>query len=115
MFFITLLPKKTSAQALAVIDREIADLAAGKVTDQELKRAIAMHRFSVFDELASNYAKAQFLGFYETVAGDFKRGVQIVDELASTQREGIMKAAKSVFRRSNRSVVVGTPVKGARS
>ncbi|MBI3555710.1 MAG: hypothetical protein HY074_05565, partial [Deltaproteobacteria bacterium] len=102
---------KTSKQALALIDHEIKDMAAGHIKPEEIERALSMHRFSVFDELASNYNKAQFLGFYETVAGNFERGVEIVNALTSVDRGAIASVLKNYLRKENRTVVIGTPSK----
>ena len=111
MFFISLQKGRNAKQALALIDHEIKDMSAGNIKPEEIQKALSMHRFAVFDELASNYSKAQFLGFYETVAGNFERGVQIVNSLASVDKGAIAKVIKAHFRKENRTVVIGTPNK----
>ncbi len=111
MIFLSLQKGKTSKQALALIDHEIKDMAAGHIKTEEIDRALSMHRFVVFDELASNYSKAQFLGFYETVAGNFERGVQIVNSLTSVDKGAIANVLKTYFRKENRTVVIGTATK----
>lgn len=112
LIFVNLQKGKSSKQALEIIDREIRDMAAGNITDVEIQKAISMHRFVIFDDQASNYSKAQFMGFYETVAGNFERGVQIVNSLTKVTKPEIVAAVKSHFTRNNRNVVIGAPGKG---
>lgn len=112
LVFINLQKGKTAQQALKIVDREVRDMASGHITSEEIERAVSMHRYAVFDGLASNYSKAQFLGFYETVAGRFERGVQIMNELPSIKGDSIAKAVRAYFNKDNRSVVIGVPAKG---
>jgi zinc protease len=107
LFFITLQKGRTSAEALKVIDREVTDLAKGHIKPEERERAIAMHKFAVFDELASNSSKAHFLGFYETVAGRFERGVEIVNALNSVDMASIARVAGTYLSKDNRTVIIG--------
>lgn len=112
IMFINMQKGRTAKQALAVLDQEVRDMSAGHIKPEEIKRAISMHRFSVFDELASNFNKAQFIGFYETVAGNFERGVHVVNELGTIGKEGVAAVMKAYFRKDNRSIVIGTPTSG---
>jgi zinc protease len=112
VFFVNLQKERTAAEALAVIDREVREIAAGRVSDEELERAISMHRFEIFDDLASNQSKAHFLGFYETVAGKFGRGVEILDGLKAVDRKALAAIAKNHLRAENRTVVIGKPETG---
>jgi zinc protease len=98
---------KTAQQALAVIDHEIKKIASGKVTQEELDRAIAMGRFQLLDGLGSNMAKAQFLGYYETVAGRFERGVDIAKGMRAVNKKALVEVARRYLRKTNRSVIFG--------
>lgn len=106
---VTLLKGKTAKQALKVIDDEIAAVRAGKVTQKEIDRAVALSRFSMLEFQASLHYRALFLGYYETIAGDFGRGVQIVNGYKSVTPAAVAKAADKYFKASNRSVVIGLP------
>lgn len=115
LFFINLQkPKKpgenVARKALAVIDREVRDLAAGRIAPEEIQKAVSMHRYEMFDQQASNYNKAQFIGFYETVAGRFERGVEIVNSLPTVDRASILRVVKTYFTTNNRNVVIGVPM-----
>jgi len=101
---------KTGKQALSAIDLEIGKVIAGKVQSTDLKRAVSLYRFSLFKDQASHYSKAQFLGFYETVAGDFKRGLEIVTSMDKVSKEELARIAKKYFKKTNRNVVFGKPL-----
>lgn len=109
IFFVNMQKGKTAQQAITVIENEIKNVIAGKVTKEEIARAVAMHRFGVYDTMASNYRKAHFLGFYETVAGRFERGVEILEGVKRIDAKELARVAKKYLRKESRNVLVGVP------
>jgi len=101
---------KTAKQALPLIEKELNDIASGNMSTEELSRAVSMHRFSIFDGMVSNHAKAQFLGYYETVAGSFERGVGIVNALNQVDASQVAGVTKKYFQKSTRTTIIGTPL-----
>lgn len=109
ILFVNMQKGKTAKQAMAVIDREIQRLKSSGVTATELQRSIALHRFTVFDGLTTTFSKAHFLGFYETVGGDFNRGKAIIDALSKVDSSEVVRVARTYLKKENRTVVTGVP------
>ena len=108
-FFVNMQKGKTAEQALSVIENEINAIAAGRISKEEIDRAIAMHRFGTYDGLSSNYRKAYFLGFYETAAGRFERGIEIIDAFKSITPKDLARVARTYFKNDSRNIVIGVP------
>lgn len=109
LFLVNMQKGKTAKQALAVIDQEIKEIVKGKISEEEIERAVSMIRFSLFDSLVSNDRKSHFLGFYETVAGRFERGIDIANAFASIEKRTLRQVAQNHLSRQNRTVVIGVP------
>ncbi len=107
IFFVNLQKGKTAKQALDVIDKTINELITSKVTSAELSRSIAMLRFSVFDDLSSNESKARFMGHYETVTGNFVKGIEMIDAIKNFKPEELQTIAKNYFDKNRRVVLFG--------
>lgn len=109
IFFVNMQKGKTAEQAISVIEKEIREIIAGRVSKEELDRAKAMHLFSTYDGLASHYRKAQFLGFYETVAGRYERGLEMLNGLKTVSAADLSRVAKKYLRQEVRNIVIGVP------
>jgi zinc protease len=109
LFFVNMQKGRTAKEALPVIENELKDIVAGHITQDEIDRAISMHRFGLFDGLVSNSSKAHFLGFYETVAGSFRRGIEVDQELKTMSKEKLAQVAATYLRKENQTVVTGIP------
>ncbi|MEW6058199.1 MAG: pitrilysin family protein [Bdellovibrionota bacterium] len=109
LFFVNLQKNQRAEKALAIIDSELKRIANSKVTPIEIERAISLHRFSLVNGLGSNQSKAQFLGYYETIAGHFERGIEIVDALRAIDKFALSKVVQNRFKKQNRSVVIALP------
>lgn len=109
VFSVNMQKGRTAEQALSMIDQEIDAMIAGRASKEEIDRAIAMHRFGTYDGLASNYRKAYFLGFYETVAGRFERGTEIIDAFKSVTPQDLARVARTYLKSQSRNIVIGVP------
>lgn len=107
MFFINLQKGKTAKQALEVIDKAMSEFSVQPITEDEMARSISMLRFSVFDDLAGNESKARFMGHYETVTGNFTKGIELVDAIKSLKQDSLQAAAKTYFDKKRRVVIFG--------
>lgn len=66
-------PGKTAAELVARIDAGVAGLAAGPVTDAEMARAKRQLRMELVKGLKTVGGKANQLGFFEVVFGDYRK------------------------------------------
>lgn len=102
---------RTAKQALYTIDSVLRQLRAGHIANDEIERAIAYYRLSLFGEQVSNASKARFLGFYETVAGDYKFGIELVESLKAIDKTKLAKVIDRYLSKQNRTVIFGTVAK----
>lgn len=109
LFFITMQKGKSAKQALRILDQEIERIKNGTVAPDEIERAVAMSRFSLLDFQASLHYRAYFLGYYELIAGDFRRGIEIVNGYKNVTPVEIARVASKYLRKHNRSVLYGVP------
>lgn len=109
MFYVNLQKAKKATQAESIILREIAKLNKELVSDSELQRAKNRLNFHFYDGMDSNYEKARFVGQYETIAGDFRKGIQQQEKIASITAQDVQAVVKRYFDPSNRAVITGVP------
>jgi len=100
---------KKAIQARQVIERELSKLSQELVSDQELERTKNSINFQFYDGLGSNFTKAYFLGFYETISGDFRSGLERRDAIQKVSSEDILRVAKKYFKNSQLTVITGVP------
>jgi zinc protease len=98
---------KKATQAETVILRELARLSKELVPADELDRAKNKLQFSFYQSLDSNFEKAYFLGHYETIAGDFEKGIQLQDKTQRVTPADIQSTMKRYFNPNNRIVITG--------
>jgi zinc protease len=100
---------KRAAEADAVLLQEISRVAREGVTAKELERARNGLDFSFYEGLDSNSEIAHFLGRYETVAGDFRHGVELRERIRSVTPDQVRSAALRYLDPKNRTIVIGAP------
>lgn len=98
-----------AAQAEQVALQEIRKLQNDKVSEAELKRAKNRILFSFYSSLDSNAERAEFIGKYEAVSGDFRNGLKRVQELDAVTADDVKRVANRYLIANSRSVVIGVP------
>jgi zinc protease len=100
---------KKAAQAEAVVQRELNRLAREPVSEMELARAKNRQDFDFYEGLGNNYEKAQFLGHYEALTGNFEEGLIEHQKIQQVSTADVLAVAKLYTGTKNRSVVTGVP------
>lgn len=101
--------KQTAENAEAVVLKQLWQLAKAGVPPDELEKAKNKINFSFYENLESNYAKAQFLGHFEAVAGNFTAGVKLHDKINQLTPQDIQNVVKKYLLAEKRIVIVGVP------
>jgi zinc protease len=98
-----------AAEADAVITRELARLAKDTVRPKEMERAKNGLDFSFYQGLDSNSEQASFLGREETVAGDFRHGLERRRQVQAVTPAQVREATARYLVPKNRTVLIGVP------
>lgn len=106
---VTMNPGKSIEDALKIIDEQIEQLIAHKVTQEELEKAKNRIETSFWSHFRTVDDKAESLGFHETVSLDFKRFFQEVPSLMKVTADDVQKAAKTYLIKQNRTIVKAYP------
>jgi len=96
-------------QARSIIERELKRLATQLISHQELQKVKNRMNFQFYDDLGSHFTKAYFLGFYETIAGDFRFGLTKRQAIQTVTPEDIQRTAQKYFRKTQLTVITGVP------
>lgn len=112
MIIVNMQKGKEAKKAIQAIRDEARKLRKGTVKPEELQLAVNQYKFSLFDELATNHRKAFNLGFYQTIAGNYARSVEIVADLVLVDQKRLQKMAQTYLVDQNLNVVIGAPIKG---
>jgi predicted Zn-dependent peptidase len=104
----------TAAEVEAEIDAELARLAAEPAAPEELARVKNQLRAQLVRELQSNEGLAATLGYYATLAGDWRYLTTHLAKLETITPADVQAVAAKYLRRENRTVAVietrkGTP------
>ncbi len=100
---------KAADAALAIIQAELADLAANPVSQAELDRARNQLLSHLWNELEGNSGLAGFLGFNEVAAGSWTTGLSRLEAVRAVTPEDVQRVASTYLVPARTSVVVGTP------
>lgn len=103
---------KRAAQAEEVVRRELLRLQKEPIPEREIERAKNKQSFDFYTGLSSNYQKAKFLGYFETVAGSFEKGIEIRKQIQAVTPAQLQEVARAFFVPNNRTVLTAMP-KGA--
>jgi zinc protease len=102
---------KSATSAEAAILKEMDRIKTGTISPEELARAKNQVKFAFYEGLAGNYSKAAFVGKYETIAGDYQKGLSVIQEIEKVTADQVQEVAKKYLIHSRRTVVVGVPKK----
>jgi predicted Zn-dependent peptidase len=100
---------KPAATADQVIQRELKRLADVPVPAAELQKSKNLMNFGFYDGLSSHAEKARFIGTYETLFGDYQAGLKLQDAILRVTSADVQRVARSYFKTSSRTVIVGVP------
>lgn len=94
-------------EALAVLERGFADVAAGAITEEELQTSKTRLETRFWRDLRSVGGKAEALGHFHTTLGDFRRLFGVADQLLSVTSAEITAVAKKYLAPHRRTIVIG--------
>jgi zinc protease len=97
----------------AAIDRELAELVANGVSDEELTRAKNQIETDFAHELEDFAARADFLSSITTYFNDPKIAHTWLDRFRTITRDDVQKAASEMFRKEDRVTLFYVPQKKA--
>lgn len=112
-FYIQPRAPHTSADAERVLYEELERLASEPVTERELQRAINILVAAHVRGMASNMSLARDLTFWHFIGGDWRWTDRWYDLVRGVTAEDIMEAARTHYRRENRTVGVIVPRESA--
>ena len=95
--------------ALEVLLGEVRAVAEGGLAEGELEKVKRQRELGAYRGLQTLQQRAQLLGFWEVVAGDFGAGLRRVEELATVTEGEVRAAARALLDPACRVVVVGVP------
>lgn len=99
----------TAEEARAAIDEEIAALVAGPIEPAELEKARNCVETDFWSSMASLEGRAEALGHFETIAGDFRALFGIAEALRTITAEEVQRACATYLQPSRRTWVVARP------
>jgi zinc protease len=98
-----------ATEAEAALDEEIARLASDPIPDAELEKVRNRVETDFWCELETADGKAEALGHYETVVGDYRRLFDFATRAESITAEDVKRAVRTYLGREGRTLVVAEP------
>jgi zinc protease len=99
----------TADEVLALIDAELAAMAAQPPARAEVEKAKALAETDFWSALVDVDGKAEALGHYETALGDFRRVTAIAERLAAVSVEDVARVARAYLQPERRTIVIAEP------
>ncbi len=88
---------------------ELLALASGEVPDREIQKAKNQIESEAIRELKSNSGKADRIGFYELMTGDYRQMFDVLDRVNAVTGDQIARAARKYFHPDGRTVATLVP------
>jgi len=107
-------PKKTAADLEERIDAVLARLATEPVPEAELRKAKNQLRAELVRNLKTVSGKANQLGFFETVLGDYRAMFGLEDAWEKVGVDDVKRVAGACFQPAKSTVVVLEPIPSGR-
>ena len=107
--YLTLPEGSDPTRVQEVLDRELDNVVAHGVSDQELSRAKNLIEAGFWKKLATIDGKAQLLGEYEVFHGDWLKMFDAPAQFARVTREQVQAVAREILDRRKRTVGVLIP------
>jgi zinc protease len=111
--WVGLRPGRRAAEALRVIDEELARMRDERVPKKDLERVKARAELSFLMALESAAGKAEQIGFYEAVLGDAGRIFPRLQDFRAVTADDVQRVARRVLDRSQRTRIEVIPAKGS--
>lgn len=96
-------------EILALIDRELAAMAATPPQRPEVEKAKALAETDFWTSLVDVDGKAEALGHYETALGDFRKVTALAQRLAAVTTDDVARVVRAYLRPERRTIVIATP------
>ena len=96
-------------QILAVIDEELALMAAQPPARAEVEKAKAIAETDFWTSLVDVDGKAEALGHYETALGDYRKVNALAERLAQVTVEDVARVVRTYLGSEQRTVVIAEP------
>jgi zinc protease len=106
---VTMMRGKSASLAEAIIDEELARLGKEPVPTRELERVKNRYETAFWSELEGFDGRAEALGHYESVLGDFRGLFDAAARVPTIDAEEIRHAAATYLRRDQRTAVIAEP------
>ena len=94
---------------LALIDEQLAQMAAHPPQRAEVEKAKALAETDFWSQLVDVDGKAEAFGHYETALGDFRKVTAIAERLAAVTVEDVARCVRAYLRPERRTVVIAEP------
>lgn len=104
-------PGFTVEQIEKEIYTELEKVKTEPVSDQELQKAKNKLEASFYNRLQTVSSKASRLGFYQTIAGDYKKLFSEAEKIQALTKEDLQRVAKQYLGDRNRTVAILVPEK----
>jgi zinc protease len=99
-------------EILAMIDRELASMAADPPGRAEVEKAKAIAETDFWTSLVDVDGKAEAIGHYETALGDFRKVNVIAERLAQVSADDVARCVRGYLRAERRTIVIAEPEAG---
>ena len=96
-------------EVIALIDAELADLAATPPSHAEVEKAKALAETDFWTGLVDIDGKAEQLGHYEAALGDFRKLNVMAERLAQVTVEDVARVARHYLQPQRRTIVIAEP------
>ena len=96
-------------EVIAIIDAELAALAATPPSRAEVEKAKALSETDFWSSLVEVDGKAEALGHYETALGDFRKVNMIAERLAQVTVDDVARVVRTYLLPHRRTIVIAEP------
>jgi len=108
-FYAQMKPGEDVADAEEEIKGIVKEIVENGVSDQELQKAKNTAQVDYVDQFKTNVGVAGRLGYYEVVAGDYRKSFEVGDSYATVTAADIQRVARTYLTDRSRTVVVLVP------
>ncbi len=108
LFMISAVPlaPHTLAEVEAAIEEEVERLKTEPVEARELEKVLNNLDADLIRSLRSNQGLASQLGYFQTIAGDWRYLLNLREKIAAVTPEDIQRVARQYFAKTNRTVAI---------
>lgn len=107
--------KRKAEEALAAIDKEIAQVKAAPISAPAFERAMNQSLLALYASIGDNSALGNMFGEYLMMSGNYLEGFEILEASKTLKPSDLQAAAKRFLDVRQRSVVIVRPVKKEKS